>query len=421
MGPQDLVSLDLAFGRSLVHVEVPSSNLMAVLDPVECVDECDEATILRDALARPIGTPRLRDLARPGQRVVIVTSDGTRPCPSDRLLPSVLDELNAAGVPDADITVVMALGLHRAMTPAEIEEQVGAAALRRVTVVNHDPRDVVALGTTTAGTPIEIFRRVVQADLRVCLGNLEFHYFAGYSGGAKAIFPGCASENAVCRNHSLMVRPEAAAGRIDDNPVRADLEQAASRVGIDFILNVIVDGSHRIVGAVAGEPTLAHRAGCDLVSRRGKMSIPRLADIVLVSAGGHPTDINLYQAQKALDNAVCAVRPGGVILLVAECPEGLGNRTFAEWMTSARTPAEILERLRREFVLGGHKAAAIARAAMQAHLLFVAPPLASYSLPGIEHSPTVSAALETAFERVGRDAQIVVMPRGGSVLPDARA
>ncbi len=410
-------NLQLPFGRSTIGVNIPQSNLLAVLDPVESADECDEAAILRDALARPIGTPPLRDLARPGQKVVIITSDGTRPCPSDRMLPLVVDELTAAGIPDADITIVSALGLHRPMTAQELEHLVGKDIYQRVEVVNHDPQNTVRLGTTASGTPVEVFRRVVDADVRICLGNLEFHYFAGYSGGAKAIFPGCASEQAVCCNHSHMVQPDAVAGRLSGNPVRNDLEQAAALVGIHFILNVIVNGAHRIVAAVAGDVTHAHRRGCEWVAARGKMKIPRLADIVLVSAGGHPTDVNLYQAQKALDNAPFAVRDNGVIILAAECSEGLGNRTFEQWMTGARTPQELLDRIRRDFVLGGHKAAAIARVATRAHILLVSPALAHIPLPGIEHCPSVEVALETAMAQTGPDASILVMPRGGSVLP----
>jgi nickel-dependent lactate racemase len=198
------------------------------------------------------------------------------------------------------------------------------------------------------------------------------------------------------------------------------LEEAAGRVGIDFILNVIVDGAHRIVGAVAGDARQAHSRGCEIVAHRGKMSISQLADIVLVSAGGHPTDVNLYQAQKALDNAPFAVRDGGVIILAAECPEGLGNRTFEHWMTSAGSPQEILDRIQRDFVLGGHKAAAIARVATRAHIILVSPALARVPLPGIEHCPTVQAALETALAMMGQSASITVMPRGGSVLPQVQ-
>jgi lactate racemase len=248
-------------------------------------------------------------------------------------------------VPAEDVMVVLALGLHRPMTEAEMEAAVGSEVFRRVPVVNHDPADCLHLGVTSTGTPVEIYRPLVEADFRVCLGNLELHYFAGYSGGAKAVLPGCASRTTLNANHALMVRPEARAGRLAGNPVRADIEEGVALLGVDFILNVVMDG-HRLAGAVAGDVTAAHRRGCELVAARGIVEIERLADVVLVSAGGYPKDLNLYQAQKALDNAAYAVRDGGVLILAAECPEGLGNRTFEVWLTGA-TPDELLARIQQ--------------------------------------------------------------------------
>jgi nickel-dependent lactate racemase len=216
----------------------------------------------------------------------------------------------------------------------------------------------------------------------------------------------------------MMVRPEATTGRLTGNPVRADLEEGATKVGVDFILNIVVDGCRRIVGAVAGEVTAAHRRGCELVAERGTVRIPQRADIVLVSAGGFPKDINLYQAQKGLDNAAHAVRPGGIIILVAECPEGLGNRTFEHWMTSLSSPEEILDRIQQEFVLGGHKAAAVASVLKQAQIYLVsALPANLVRSCGLVPFGDPGKALERAFDELGRALSVLVMPQGGSVLP----
>ena len=413
-----LTTLQLPFGRSQMGVEIPEANLLGVLNPRESAETFDEASLLREALAHPIGSPCLRDVARPGQKVVIVTSDLTRPCPSERLLPPVLDELAVAGVSEADVTVVVALGLHRPMTEAELEAAVGPVVYRRVRVINHDPANTVRLGVTSAGTPVEILLPVVEADLRVCLGNLELHYFVGYSGGAKAIIPGCASRATVQANHAMMVRPEAAAGRLEGNPVRADIEEGVAMLGVDFILNVVVDGQHRIVGAVAGEVTAAHRRGCEMVARRSQVAVPGLADIVLVSAGGYPKDVNLYQAQKALDNAAHAVRPGGLIVLVAECKEGLGNQTFEAWMMAAKSPDDLLERIQKEFVLGGHKAAAIASVLKRARVFMVSSlPVEVVRQCGMVPFDDPGQALGAAFDEVGRGASVIALPQGGSVLP----
>jgi nickel-dependent lactate racemase len=421
-----MTRLRLLFGHSQVSVRVPSTNLLGIFGPREGTgargaESRDADARLRDALAHPVGTPRLRDLARPGQAVAIVTSDLTRPCPSERLLPPVLDELAAAGIPDEDAMVVVALGLHRPMSAPELEATVGSGVYRRVRVINHNPTDTVRLGVTSAGTPVEFFRPLVEADLRVCLGVLEFHYFAGYSGGAKAILPGCASEATVRANHAMMVRPEATAGRLEGNPVRADIEEGAGLLGVDFILNVVFSAGSdrgRIVGAVAGEVTGAHRRGCEVVAQRGMVPIPRQADIVLVSAGGYPKDVNLYQAQKALDNAAHAVREGGVIILVAECSEGLGNDTFEAWMREARSPDELLDRIQREFVLGGHKAAAVASVLKRATVFLVsALPDESARCCGLVPFDDLGEAIEAALREVGRAADMIVIPHGGSVLP----
>ena len=412
--------VSLPFGRGEETVAIDSERLLGVVLPRDGGEVGDGDALVRQALARPVGSPPLRQLVRSGQRVAVATSDLTRPCPSERLLPAVLDELAAGGVADADITVVIALGLHRPMDDAELRRAVGEPVFRRVRVVNHDPEDTVRLGVTSAGTPVELFAPLVEADVRVCLGNLEFHYFAGFSGGAKAILPGCASRATIDANHAMMVRPEAAAGRLDDNPVRRDIEEGVDMVGVDFILNVVVDGEHRIVEAVAGNVEAAHRQGCQRVVERGSVAIAAKADIALVSAGGYPKDVNLYQAQKALDNAAGAVRPGGLIVWLAECSEGLGEDTFEEWLLQASSPGELVERIQRKFVLGGHKAAAMAAVQQRVGIYLVSAMEAELVRRcGMEPFAGADEALAKALEEMGPGARVVALPQGGSVLPVA--
>ena len=415
--------LKLPYGDGYLPVAVPTERLLGVVLPKAAANgDRAEQDVVRQALARPLGTPALRTLVRPGQQVAIVVSDGTRPCPTDRLLPPVLEELAAAGVPDADVTVVVALGLHRAQTPAELAALVGPEVQARVQVVNHDVEDVVRLGRTARGTPVELFRPLVEADVRICLGNLEFHYFAGFSGGAKAVLPGCASPSTIAANHGLMTRPGAATGCLAGNPVREDLEEGAAMLGVDFILNAIVDDRHRMVAAFAGHVRDAHRKGCEQVAERGAVPIARCADIVLVSAGGYPLDVNMYQAQKALDNAVHAVREGGVIVWVAECREGLGGDTFASWLQEADSANGILERIEREFILGGHKAAAIAAVLKKARVHLVSSLSAeAIGRVGLVPFDDLDQAVAAAREVVGPEARIWVMPYGDSVLPQAVA
>jgi nickel-dependent lactate racemase len=257
----------------------------------------------------------------------------------------------------------------------------------------------------------------MQADVRVCLGNIEYHYFAGYSGGVKAIIPGTANAETIQRNHRWMTAPGALAGHLDDNPVRDDIEEAGEMVGVHFILNAILDEGQTIVSAVAGHPRLAHRAGCQQLDAFGSVTVDQPADIVIVSAGGHPKDLNLYQSQKALDNARHIVRPGGFILLVAECPEGMGNRVFDEWMRDPGGPEAIIARLQREFVLGGHKAAAVAMTMKQAQVgLVSAMPADDLRGMGLVPFDSLPQAVQFAMKKFAAP-RIAVMPEGGSVVP----
>jgi nickel-dependent lactate racemase len=329
-----------------------------------------------------------------------------------------LEELAIAGISEEDIIIVMALGLHRSMSDPEIKTAVGEDICRRIRVINHDPNHTVGIGLTSAGTPIEIFRPVVNADLRICLGNLELHYFAGFSGGAKAVLPGCASETTIRANHARMVEPDATTGRLKGNPVRDDMEEGVGLLGVDFILNVLVNHQHQIIKAVAGDVIAAHRQGCRFVAQRCMVSIPQAADIALVSAGGYPKDVNLYQAQKALDNATNAVREGGIIVMVVECCEGYGNQTFESWMRGLCSPDDILARIQDDFVIGGHKAAAFARVLKRAEIYLVSNLQANaVQSCGMEPFQNVVDAVETALDVIGPAARVAVFPQGGSVLP----
>jgi nickel-dependent lactate racemase len=408
----------LPYGDNDIAIVVPQQSLCGILRAADTHSDIDEADAIHQALGNPTGSALLRDKVRSGQKTTIITSDLTRPCPTPLLLLPVLDELNAGGVADADITVVIALGLHRPMTALELAESVGQEAINRVEVVNHDPEDTVHVGTTRFGTPVDLFRAVVEADVRVCLGNVEFHWFAGYSGGAKAVLPGCASERTVTANHAMMAREEARAGRLEGNPVREDLEAGVDLVGVDFILNVIVNSRHRVTAAVAGDVKAAHRKACELVRVRSAVELAKPADIVIVSGGGSPSDVNLYQAQKALDNALGAVRRGGVIIWLAQCREGVGNSVFESWMREAGSATQILDRIQEEFALGGHKAAALANTVQHARVYLVSDlETDMFAGLGVIQVPEAQQALDQALAELGSEASVLVMPQGGSTFP----
>lgn len=410
------MKIPLKYGHSIFELEVDSSAHLDIVASDRVCATCDERTLIKDALKHPIGSSPLANLVAPGQRVAIVTSDITRPCPSDLLLPAVIDDLNRGGVRDEDILVIFALGTHRPHTEAERTQLAGEAIYKRVRCVDSDPSDCAFLGRTSRGTSVWVFRPLMETDVRVCLGNIEYHYFAGYSGGVKAIIPGVSNSETIRQNHRWMTHPDAVTANLDNNPVRADIEEGGEMVGVHFILNVILDENEKIVKAVAGHPLEAHRAGCRYLDTFGLRTIDQAADIVIVSAGGFPKDINLYQAQKALDNARHIVRPGGFILLVAECAEGMGNGTFERWMHKPGGADVIIADIQRDFVLGGHKAAAIAMAMKKAEIGLVSSmPADDVHAMGFIPFDTPGSAMQYALGKFG--SKIAVMPEGGSVVP----
>ena len=412
------MKIELGFRDVTLPVEVPEANLQAVLKPSAIENDSSEADIVRGALAAPIGTPRLSEMVKPGQKVVIVTSDITRPMPTSRVMPFVLEELDRAGVRDADVTLVFATGVHRKPPAEECRKLAGDLAYSRIKCIGSDNEDVAYLGRTSRGTEVEIMRLVAEADFRICLGNIEFHYFAGFSGGAKAIVPGCAARRTIKSNHSLMMDPRSFAGNIADNPVRLDFEEAVNMRRPQFILNVVLDAHKQIKYAVAGDMIKAHRVGCEFLRKAYLCPIESEADVVLASMGGSPKDLDLYQSQKAIDNAFHAVKKGGVIILTASCREGFGEKTFEAWFKEAKTSADLIKRIKEDFQLGGHKAAAIAKTLGKAQIWLYSD-LPDEVVKGAFLRPIhdVQAALDEALESAGPNAKVIVMPYSGSTLP----
>ena len=412
------MKLEFGYGKGVQTAEVPEKNLLAVLQSNPLQHERLGAKAVAYALENPIGAPRLRDSVKKGQKIAIITSDISRPLPSYDVIPGVLDELYAGGIPAGDITVVFALGSHRPHTREEMIALVGERVYGEVSCVDSDPNDCVHMGTTSAGTPVDITRAVAEADFRICLGNIEFHYFAGYSGGAKAIMPGVSTHEAIQCNHRMMVSEDACAGKLEGNPLRADIEEAGDICGIHYIVNAVLDEHKHIVYAVAGDVTKAHRVGCAYLDRMYRCVIPERADIVLVSQGGAPKDANLYQTQKALDNAKHAVKKGGTIILMGACQEGLGSKKFESWLVNAPTAHSMVERIGREFELGGHKAAAIGMVLENAAI-----DLISEMDPDFVRSiflnpqPDLETAFRQAMEKYGPEATVIAMPFGGATLP----
>lgn len=412
------MKIEVGYDNTVQTCEIAGKNLMGIMKANDVVYDLVGTEEVERALADPIESARLGRIVKPGEKVAIVSSDITRPIPTWEVLPPVLDELYAAGVAKEDVSLVLALGSHRKHTEDEKKRLAGARAYGEIRVIDSLDEEMVSFGKTKAGTPIDINKTVAEADRRILLGNVEYHYFAGYSGGVKAIMPGVSTPDAIACNHSLMVDPLACAGNLETNPVRIDIEEAGARVGADFIVNVVLDEEKRIIRACAGHPVAAHRAACRFLDTLYRIDIPHRADIVIDSQGGSPKDLNLYQTQKALDNSKYAVKTGGVVILVGCCKEGLGNKNFQDWMHEAEQPQDVIDHLKREFKLGGHKASAVAKIQVLADVYLVSdldPELARDCF--FTPFANLQDAYDAALGKMGADAQVLVMPHGGSTVP----
>lgn len=413
-----VMKYELKYGKSAVEFEIDKKNYMGQLLPKEIgYDLKGEAEVER-ALNTPIGSTKLRDIVREGEKIAIVTSDITRPMPSRTVLPPVIRELKKANIKEEDITIVLALGSHRGHTEEEKRALVGKEVYgSKIKVIDSKMDDCINLGICSNGTPVDIFTPVAKSDRIICMGNIEYHYFAGYSGGAKALMPGVSSHEAIRANHANMVNEEAYAGNLETNPVRQDIDETGEFIKIDFIVNVVLDRKKEIVKAVAGHYIKAHREGCEYLDKIYGISINKQADIVIVSPGGYPKDINIYQAQKGLDNAKHAVRDGGIIILAASANEKFGEKTFEDWMLK-KTPKEMIQEIKKDFKLGGHKAAAIAMILQKAKIYMVSD-LEEELVKKINFRPfkSVQDALEAALLKLGGNSRILIMPAAGSTLP----
>lgn len=409
------MKLEIPYGKDFVQLEVPDGHPVEVYRPNEKPIISDPDTLISRALKNPIGRGRLGDIVQPGDTVSIIVSDITRPVPTAVMLNPLLQALLAAGITKKGIRIIFGLGIHRPQSEAEKINIVGPDIFRDYLCMDHDVNNCRYLGTTSRGTPVEIFEPVVESDVVICTGSIEFHYFAGYTGGYKSILPAVSSRRSIEINHALMLEKGTACGN-PICPVRADLEEAGKILGVDFILNVILDSHKNVVGAVAGHPVEAHRAGVEMVDRLFRLEA-EAADIAVVSPGGWPKDINLFQSHKALEHVKSAVRPGGAVILLARCQEGLGNEIYEQWVHTTSGPLEAVEKLGQGFVQGGHKAALIGKMALDLELYLVSElpdeiSRKAYFTP----APGVQEAFDAAAAKYGRGAKVIVVPYGGSTL-----
>ncbi len=420
----------LKYGQTELTVPIPAENLLGIIDSQPPDDRRTEAEVIQAALAHPIGSPRLGELVKPGETVCIVIADITRAWQKMRVyLPFLVAELNSAGIPDAKITFLAATGSHRKHTPAEHEVLLGPDLSQRFTVIDHDCQDEASLtylGTTSYGTPVTINQAALACDRLILTGAIVYHLLAGWSGGKKSVVPGIASYQTIMANHAMSLNPErgggsnpaARSGKVIDNPIHEDMLEAAAMVKPAFLFNVIMNANGRIGHAVAGDYRAAHAAGCRIVAAQDSVAIARRAELAIASAGGFPKDINFYQTIKSILNVFEAIEPGGVMIVLSECREGLGNEEIRGIIQNYDTLLAREDGLRADYSIAKFVGYYVSEIASQCLIILVSElEPAAVANAVIRVVKTVAEALQIAHQAKGERLRTYLMPHAANTLP----
>lgn len=420
------MKISLDYGKEGLAVEVPDENLDAVLrlNPAPPVTDANQA--VQAALENPIGCAPLRELCRGRRSACVVISDITRPVPNAVLLPPLLGCLEAAGILRERITILVATGTHRPNTPEELAGMVGPAVAREYRIVNHaarDPETHERIGTGPNGTPFEVDRRFLEADLKITTALIEPHFMAGYSGGRKSVCPGICSLETVKTWHGphFIGHSCSEAGVLEGNPLHEDAVRAARLAGTDFILDVALDEARRITGVFAGDLEAAWLKGVGHVERVVQARLERPVDVVLTTSAGYPLDLTYYQAVKGMVGALPAVKEGGSIVLAARCAEGLGSREFADALLQNDDLEAFVRRLYEPgfFIPDQWEVQELAKARRKADVLCYSEGIDADTLARcfVQPVPSVEAGVRQALAQHGPGARLAVIPKGPYVVP----
>ena len=418
----------LAYGQREIDVPIPDGHPVDVLEKVPVPPIDDPAADVRRCLERPVAAPPLHELARGRRDAVIVVSDITRPVPNSVLLPPILDALRTGGLPPEAVTILVATGLHRPNTPAELDTVLGSEIARSLRIVQHDARDAEAhrdLGRTAGGIPILIDRFFLERDLRIITGLIEPHLMAGYSGGRKAVCPGLAAVETVRVAHSpAMLEGRIGPGIVEGNPLHEGLVEVLRRVGVDFLVNVALDRHRNIAGVFCGHPETAHAEGMAFVASESLVSLDEPADLVIASGGGAPLDSTFYQAIKGISAASAIVKPGGAILLCASLSEGIGSASFEKLIRECADPRDFERRLSddRFFAIDQWMVQHLCQAHRRARVLLYTDAIPPEMVAELLVEPVASpaAGVAEALAGLGPAARVAVLPQGPYVLATVR-
>ena len=418
-----MLEVELKYGEETIYADISDKNLLGVISSKKNPNSENSIPNLsfEHAINNPVDKSCFDKLFDRNDKACIVVNDNTRITPSKKILPVLLNRLANLGIKDENIEILIAVGSHRFVTEKEMDDLLGKEIVNQFVVENHNCQadDLVYLGMTHLQTPVELNRKFVEADKRITIGDVAFHYYAGYTGGRKSILPGISSLRSIQKNHSNLIHPDAVTGNLNGNVIHVDMNEAAEKAKVDFSISVVLDSNKEIVEIATGNIFSSFEACVKKVDEMFKVYVDKAADIVLVSSGGFPKDINLYQAQKAIEQAQTIVKPGGQLIVIAECRDGIGHKVFDEWMYQYKTLEELSKQVQTNFKLGGHKAYYMRKTMQKADIILVSELDSELVEDPFNMTPSDSLedALELAFSRMGNDASVWTLPIGGETLP----
>lgn len=416
--------MDLHYGDILLPLNLPPERLLGVIRPTDAKAPDAPETIIGAALDQ---CAAVINSFKAGEKVVIVTSDITRYTGSETYLPLLVERLVAAGIRESDMEILVALGIHRKQTEHE-HKKIAGPLYGRIRVIDHDcdnPGELAFIGRTANGIDVTVNRRVVEADRVILTGTIGFHYFAGFGGGRKSILPGVAARATCMASHFAVLNPGegtgknplAVTGNLEGNPVHGAMVEACAMVEPDFILNTVLSPDKRIMAAFAGHWREAHEEGCRYYAERFAWPLREKADLVVVSCGGFPKDINVIQSHKAMEYGSQALKEGGVMVLLAQCRDGYGNATFFDWFRF-RDLAPFEAHLRSHYEINGQTAYSLLQKAQKFRIILVSDlPPEEVRTMGMTPARTLDEAMAQATELLPANYTAYVIPEGGMVLP----
>ncbi|PUU94454.1 MULTISPECIES: nickel-dependent lactate racemase [Halanaerobium] len=413
--------MKLKYGRDNLEFEIESSRVLDILKANEKEGLADPMSAVENSLKDSIGSAPLAELLqlREINELVIIVNDITRFTPYNYMLPPLLKSIAEAGIKKEQVTFVIATGVHSAHSAEQNREIFGREIDRSYNFIHHNcDQNLADLGKLSTGNQLKINKKVAEADFVITTGVILPHYMAGFSGGRKSILPGVAGRDSIENNHAMMVEVIEEQPALENNPISREMFEAAEMLGVDYILNVVTNSEREIVRVVAGDYRQAWEAGIDISAEMYHLNLAKKADAAIVSSGGFPRDINIYQAQKALDHADHAVKKGGTIIWVAECSEGYGEEHFEKWMNEAQKPEDNVGRIKEKFLIGGHKAFAISKVAAEKEIILISS-LIKERTENIFASKmeNIQEAVDFLKEKHGADYSVYIMPQGSLTVP----